>query len=219
MTTINAIILNNDEALITGDTLITRTEKNGSKKHIDGYIYSHKKIVESNCKLYDKNRDLLYSYNLSMGFAGDVTIGESLKTRANISLLSEENVSLENVILKYIEIFNDVISDIVIRYEGSYFEFSNSSNENTEILIVGFCPIFKQNEIYKITLNNDFKFIYQKHIKKNIFVTIGCNKQKINKELNAIKFNDKKIRDKINYINTEILNFVTNEKYIRSEEV
>lgn len=213
MTTINAIILNNDEALITGDTLITR--HNISKKEIKGYIYSHKKIVEANCKLYNKNRNLLYSYNLNMGFAGDVTIGESLKTRANISISSKDIISLEDIVLKYVEIFNDLVSDIVIRYEDSFFEFSHDfSKENTEVLIIGFCPISEQFEIYKITLDCEFEFKYEKISKKNKFITIGCNKKEINDKLKIINLNSRNTQQNINYINTEILNFVTNEEYV-----
>jgi hypothetical protein len=180
MTTITAFITNEEVSYISGDTLITRKSQEG----INSYINYHKKIIKNTCLLTKKDNSS-YTYNLVFGIAGSVTMGESIKSRAEMEISSKKVLKLEKIIERYQIIYNDIINDVLLNYYGAFKNYDDHVLDlDTHILILGFCPLEKRQEIYEIKLNlNTFLFETKKYIKKNSIVTIGCKVEEINNKL------------------------------------
>lgn len=216
MTTINATILE-DRIICGSDTLITRTYSNNN--NLDKLVEKSKKIVEGkfNSKPLISSND--QTYNLLFGFAGSVSLNSNLKSRVNLdytfgSINDHKSrktleMSLEEVIYIYKEIFENIISNILFLYKEPLNIHSNSFKEtiNTEIIIMGYCQINKEFQIYKLSNQGSFELNIECFNKIKEVVTIGCKKNIIKDKIQN-NINDKNIspNGELNIFYTSIFN-------------
>lgn len=194
MTTISAVITA-DGVFCTGDTLVTTN--NGMQ--IKDRFSCSKKVVEGRCVLHSQYDDLEDSlknekvYNIGFGFAGHVNLIESLKSRINHKVSygsygkasTIRDASLENIVVFYISIFNQILSDHLMTYYANEMKFTGL-NENifreiyTTCLFFGYCNKEQKHIIYKIKFNDCYKFEYEKIDDLYRVVTIGDKEKEIN---------------------------------------
>lgn len=230
MTTISAVITE-DGVFCTGDTLVTTN--NGIQ--IKDRFSCSKKVVEGRCILHsqhDRLEDSLKNekvYNLGFGFAGHVSLIESLKSRINHRVSygnygkssTIRNATLENIVIFYISIFNQILSDHLITHYASEMK-TTGLNKNifgelsTTCLLFGYCEIEEKHSIYKIKFNDSYKFEYEKIDDLYNIVTIGDKEKEINLFLNSGINKMKSIAyDEFSTLfNSLIFKCVINEKYL-----
>jgi len=233
MTTISAVITE-DGVFCTGDTLVTTSLDGLIKKRFS----SAKKVLEATCILHTQYSDLkdIYdgenskTYNIGFGFAGNVSLIESLKSRINHKVsygsygkcLTIKSASLDEICLFYIFVFNQILENhLYTFYENKLkngLDNSDYNSINTSCILFGFCEIENKHKIYKIFIDKNFKFNKEDITELYNVVTIGDKVDNINRILNE-KISKEicqnfKYEDFLVYFNSLIFKFVIDDSYI-----